>query len=246
MAMIICSECGTEISDQSDNCIKCGANLNSLALVEKIKENRQNPCKNDLQNPMNERYEIVRKHDKEMYSFMGELMRDLGPFGLTFRVALPLLIFLFSFTDMIPKGGGGFLTMMILATVLIFVPHNLAVKKDKKIFKAVNHLEHQALPCLKKIYPIVDSSSISRKFDYILRNEKFTFEEGSSNSSKEKKEFSIYLKAFELDADAIIIENQDTSSIVEGSVSTEKGKVSGSTSTWIYDNIYVSYVKLKD
>ena len=61
-------------------------------------------------------------------------------------------------------------------------------------------LEYNILPYLKKIYPIVDSSSISNKFEYVLKNEKFTFRE---DDSKYEKEFYIYSAAFTLGADAL-------------------------------------------
>lgn len=61
----------------------------------------------------------------------------------------------------------------------------------------------------------------------------------------------IYSKAYKLGADAIIINNQDTTTKTYGSVSTNRDMffnktIEGKTTTIAFDNMYVSYVKIKD
>lgn len=211
MAMIICSECGTEVSDQAITCPKCGVNQNSIAMIEKIKENRQDSCKNNLPN-------LIQKCD--------ELYKDSWYEG---PLAIPL--FLLSLALILLYGLG-----ILIIAIFIY----LEQKKKKDFIKAASN----ALPCLKKVYPILDKGILTSKFDYIVRNEKLTERE----FEREKMDYMIYSKAYKLGADAIVIDNQNTSTKVSGSVSTSafSKSVSGSTSSTVFDNVYVSYVKLKD
>lgn len=208
MAMIICSECGTEVSDQAITCPKCGVNQNSIAIIEKIKENRQDLCRKNLPNLIHECDELYKVKWYE------------GGVGLILSI---ILLFVY-----------------YIGILLYFYLLYDFYKKGKKLKEVLSH----TLPCLKKIYPIVDEGIITSKFEYVLRNEKFTFKE----NEKKKMDYMIYSKAYKLGADAIVIHNQNTSTKVSGSVSTSifNNKVGGSTSTSTYDNTYVSYIKLKD
>ncbi|MFA6195727.1 MAG: zinc ribbon domain-containing protein [Sulfurimonas sp.] len=208
MAMIICSECGAEISDQAVACPKCGVNLSSIVMIEKIKENKNHSCKSNLPNLIRECDELYKKRWYETF----DMPLFLLSFGLVFIYGLGLL-----------------------PLAIIFY---LDYKKKKELKEALS----RTMPCLKKIYPIVDASDITSKFDYIARNEKFT----ELERKREKLDYTIYSKAYKLGADAIIIDGQDTTAKVFSSVSVNRGKVKGETSTDTYDNVYVSYVKVKD
>jgi hypothetical protein len=207
MAMIICSECGNEVSDQAITCPKCGVNQNSIEIIKKIRENRQDPCKNNLPNLIHECDELAK------------------PRWYQSKVLFVLSILLLF------VGVG-----LLIIGILIYFEYRGYIK--------LKEARYRALPCLKKIYFIIDESIITSKFEYVLRNEKFT----AGAKYKEILDYLIYSKAYKLGADAIVIHNQDTSTVVSGSVSTStfSKNVSGYTSTIVFDNVYVSYVKLKD
>lgn len=216
MAMIICSECGSEVSDQAVACPKCGVNQSSIAMIEKIKENRKHPCKDNLPNLIHECDEAL----KEKW-FTNRFV--------VFIYAMLSLVLIFFFY------GSGFL---VLAYIIY-----LEYKAKKDIKEALS----RTIPCLKNIYPIVDANTITSKFDYVSRNEKLTVVGGD----REKMDYMIYSRAYKLGADAIIINNQDTTTKTYGSVSTNRDMffnktIEGKTTTIAFDNVYVSYVKVKD
>jgi len=212
MAMIICSECGSEVSDQAVACPKCGVNQSSIAMIEKIKENRKDPCKDNLPNLIHECDEAYRE-------------RWFDNNAIYILLSVPLILL---------YGLG----VLLIAYILY-----LGYKKEKEIKEALS----RTLPCLKKIYPIVDANAITSKFDYVSRNEKLTVVGGE----REKMDYMIYSRAYKLGADAIIINNQDTTTKTYGSVSTKRDvffnkKIEGETDTIEFDNVYVSYVKIKE
>lgn len=142
MAMIICSECGTEISDQSDNCIKCGANLNSLALVEKIKENRQNTYENDIQNSLAKHSELIKQLDKK---------NNYSTFRNTIKLIIYMLViwsvgtYILSICVDLGLNNGGFLILLFLflfGAPILLEPwlDPTGKKKKKKLVQEINNI----------------------------------------------------------------------------------------------------------
>lgn len=99
--------------------------------------------------------------------------------------------------------------------------------------KRLSDLQSKVVHCLESVCPIISRSHITDRYEYIKSDVKFPVD--PKDHGGHTLEYLVYSKALKKNADAIIIDYGDMTS-----------KVSRSSHIKDWDNIYVSYVRVKD
>jgi len=232
MALIICEECGKEFSDKASACPNCGCPIDSMQEQE-IKEEVQYKA-NDLECDVEiNGNEVELYYDKKTFEVESHIITKM-----LFYIYLGFMIFLLLNTDKIT--GGVLMSTLILFLIGSFIlslPEKITpwYAKEKAKKNKIKERIERVRSFFEKKFPIYND--IKPEFKTIdVINE--------TGKDKERMMFSIYMKAYKLNADAIVLNSDTVLTEVKGSVSTSVGgRVSGGTSSTNTFKVMATLVK---
>lgn len=224
MPLIKCLECGKEYSDKSQSCINCGCPTESNQKV-KVSDDE---CSVEI------------KGDEAKY--YGKM--SYANIQIPYIWVIQILYFILMVVLFIKAGTGNGIGLLFLWFVGLYLISWIKYitpwywnKRKELTQKAEDILVIQKY--LQKRFKILSEVKPSYKtLDVINVNEK----------NKETSMFLIYMKAYELNADAIVINSDTVTTKVQGSVSTSRliggsARISGHTSSTSTNNIMATIIK---
>ncbi|WP_129084806.1 hypothetical protein [Arcobacter sp. F155] len=214
MALINCEECDEQISDKAYSCPHCG---NPMTQKES----------NILSEKINNENTTINKKDEEIKIIGDESLIEpgLGFFG----GAGGFILFL-GFLGLFEGEMQNFIISIIIASILFFIQSKFSKKPKERYARSLEVYKY-----FKKKFPLL-SEFVPEKHDTLdvvnLKSKDF-----------DRIMFNLYKHAYNLNADAIIINSDNVSTHVNGSISSRSG---GSVSSTNIHHLNATVVKYKD
>lgn len=229
MALIKCEECGKEYSDKATSCPDCACPNEKISTTKFQKNN----LKCDVE---------INGNEVEIYYDENKLKPQdhiLTKIALWILFILLILVFIIGKKITSEEFWGIIITYLASAASVKFAQWLTPWyrKEKQRVQNLKDRIEKIKLFFEKKI-PIYNDMKPEFKSIEVLNE---------SGNNKDQLMFNIYMKAYKLDADAIVLNSDTVLTHVKGSVSSGLGgRVSGSTSSSNTHKIMATLIKYRD